>query len=80
VQNHNYYGRLTPILNKKNNITALLIKESNSMILQELKEMEQRLRAHITDCKRLILLEIKKHGCKCKKLKVEKDDESNANE
>jgi len=62
-----YYGRLNNGKLKGKDLSDYAVKESESSIFAELKEMEHRLKNHILEHKRVILNEIKKNNCKCKK-------------
>jgi hypothetical protein len=68
MHENTYYGRVeTP--NIKHNIVDHILQENNYMILNALKEMEERIKGHAMECKRLMMHEIKKQGCKCKSKK-----------
>lgn len=64
---HDYYGRLDEIELKGKDVSDYAVDESKRFILNELREMEHRLKNHILEHKRIIMLEVKKYSCKCKK-------------
>lgn len=57
-----------------NNFCEDVLKEGDIMIIEALKQMEERIKGHAMECKRLMMHEIKKQGCKCNKPKLEKQD------
>ncbi len=68
-----YYGRL-------NNVKIIrsladdLISQRKQMMMQELREMEERLKRHVTECKREVIREIIGQPTKKEKLKKEKKE------
>ncbi len=72
--NYSYYGDLTPIKSsikkKKRNLIHYILKEHDTMLREQLVEMEERLKAHAMECKREIMKEVRKYQqCSCKESK-----------
>lgn len=58
LNSHNsYYGRMQGSIHRRS-LTDDLLVEHEGRMLHELKEMEDRLKRHITECKREVIKEI----------------------
>lgn len=55
--NHSYYGRIDNVKPIRN-LTEDFVKEREQTIMHEMKEMEDRIKRHVTECKRQVIKEI----------------------
>ena len=68
-----YYGRMEPVKVTVNNVVDYILKENDSMVLNALNEMEERIKVYMFEVKRNIMKEVKKNGCQCKSKEIDKD-------
>lgn len=54
---HSYYGRMDATIFVRS-LADDLIKENEGRMIHEMKEMEDRIKRHITECKREVIKEI----------------------
>lgn len=65
-----YYGWIYPDRKPVRTLAQDLIKQRNDEMLDELKSMEERIKRHITECKREVIKELNKSHMEINKEKV----------
>ncbi len=70
-----YYGRLEKI-SPMRSLSEDLLEERNQLMFEEMKQMEERIKRHITECKREVIREFLEIKSKKDELKIEKENKN----